>query len=83
MSRITTGRIVNLLANDMLKFNDVTKYLHFLWIGTFVGIAMIAVLWVQIGAAALGVIIALILTLAAKSYIASLLAKERLINTTD
>lgn len=79
MSHITIGRIVNLLANDMLKFNDVTRYLHYLWIGTLVGIVMIAILWLQIGAAALGVVVALIVILAMKSYIASLLAKERLI----
>ncbi|EDV27234.1 uncharacterized protein TRIADDRAFT_23227, partial [Trichoplax adhaerens] len=78
VSQITIGRIVNILANDMLKFNDVTKYLHYLWIGTLVGIAMIVVLWLQVGFAALGVIIALIFILALKTYIASLLAKERL-----
>ncbi|EDV27233.1 uncharacterized protein TRIADDRAFT_54972 [Trichoplax adhaerens] len=78
VSRITTGRIVNILANDMLKFNDVTKYLTFLWVGTATAIAMIAILWLQIGIATFGVISVVALVLGLKSYVASLLATERL-----
>lgn len=81
VSRFTTGRIINILANDMLKFNDVTKYLTYIWNGTMVGIAMIAILWLQIGTATLGVIAVLIVVFTLKTYIASLLAVERSVST--
>ncbi|EDV27235.1 uncharacterized protein TRIADDRAFT_22762, partial [Trichoplax adhaerens] len=78
ISQITTGRIINILANDMLKFNDATKFLQYLWVGAIVGIVMLVILWLQIGIASLGVIVVLIVTIAFTTIIASFLARERI-----
>uniref|UniRef100_A0A3Q3LYS7 Multidrug resistance-associated protein 4-like n=1 Tax=Labrus bergylta TaxID=56723 RepID=A0A3Q3LYS7_9LABR len=53
MGKTTTGQIVNLLSNDVNKFDDVTIFLHFLWVGPLQAAAVVGLLWVEIGASCL------------------------------
>ncbi|XP_041806324.1 ATP-binding cassette sub-family C member 4-like [Chelmon rostratus] len=48
-AKTTTGQIVNLLSNDVNKFDEVTLYLHFLWIGPLQAAAVIVLLMYAIG----------------------------------
>ncbi|TKS67158.1 Multidrug resistance-associated protein 4 [Collichthys lucidus] len=48
-AKTTTGQIVNLLSNDVNKFDEVTLYLHFLWIGPLQAVTVIVLLMYAIG----------------------------------
>ncbi|XP_068428332.1 ATP-binding cassette sub-family C member 4-like [Clinocottus analis] len=48
-AKTTTGQIVNLLSNDVNKFDELTLYLHFLWIGPIQAVAVILLLMYAIG----------------------------------
>ncbi|KAG7502092.1 Multidrug resistance-associated 4 [Solea senegalensis] len=48
-SKTTTGQIVNLVSNDVNKFDEVTLHLHFLWIGPLQAVVVIVLLIYAIG----------------------------------
>ncbi|XP_037646450.1 multidrug resistance-associated protein 4-like isoform X3 [Sebastes umbrosus] len=48
-AKTTTGQIVNLVSNDVNKFDEVTLYLHFLWIGPLQAATVILLLMYAIG----------------------------------
>ncbi|XP_071838678.1 ATP-binding cassette sub-family C member 4-like isoform X3 [Apostichopus japonicus] len=45
----TVGQIVNLLSNDVNRFDRVTLFMHYLWIAPIQILTMLAVLWYQMG----------------------------------
>uniref|UniRef100_A0A8C5A253 Multidrug resistance-associated protein 4 n=1 Tax=Gadus morhua TaxID=8049 RepID=A0A8C5A253_GADMO len=47
--KTTTGQIVNLLSNDVSKFDDLTMFLHYLWVGPIQVAVVVALLWGEIG----------------------------------
>uniref|UniRef100_A0A3P9MIE5 Multidrug resistance-associated protein 4 n=1 Tax=Oryzias latipes TaxID=8090 RepID=A0A3P9MIE5_ORYLA len=62
LAKTTTGQIVNLLSNDVNKFDEVTLYLHFLWLGPLQGIIVTVLLLYAIGPSCLaGMAVLLIL----------------------
>ncbi|XP_054831012.1 ATP-binding cassette sub-family C member 4 [Eublepharis macularius] len=63
MTKTTTGQIVNLLSNDVNKFDQVTIFLHFLWAGPLQAIAVTALLWLEIGPSCLAGMAVLIILL--------------------
>ncbi|KAM3857219.1 ATP-binding cassette sub-family C member 4-like [Diretmus argenteus] len=60
MGKTTTGQIVNLLSNDVNKFDEVTIFLHFLWVGPLQAAAVVGLLWVEIGPSCLAGMVVLI-----------------------
>ncbi|KAI4565329.1 hypothetical protein MJT46_009672 [Ovis ammon polii x Ovis aries] len=53
IGKTTTGQIVNLLSNDVNRFDSVTTRLHILWIGPLNAITVIILLWMEIGISSL------------------------------
>ncbi|XP_061693359.1 ATP-binding cassette sub-family C member 4-like [Syngnathoides biaculeatus] len=49
MGQTTTGQIVNLLSNDVNRFDEITLNLHYLWVGPLQAVVIIYFLWYEIG----------------------------------
>ncbi|XP_071321048.1 ATP-binding cassette sub-family C member 4-like isoform X2 [Trachinotus anak] len=49
MGQTTTGQIVNLLSNDVNRFDEITLNLHYLWVGPLQAMVIIVFLWFEIG----------------------------------
>ncbi|XP_009190354.1 multidrug resistance-associated protein 4 isoform X5 [Papio anubis] len=77
MGKTTTGQIVNLLSNDVNKFDQVTVFLHFLWAGPLQAIAVTALLWMEIGISCLAGMAVLIILLPLQSCFGKLFSSLR------
>ncbi|XP_010829865.1 PREDICTED: multidrug resistance-associated protein 4-like [Bison bison bison] len=69
MGKTTTGQIVNLLSNDVNRFDQVTTFLHYLWVGPLQAIAVTALLWMEIGISCLAGMMVLIILLLLQSCV--------------
>ncbi|XP_065758454.1 ATP-binding cassette sub-family C member 4-like [Muntiacus reevesi] len=69
MRKTTTGQIVNLLSNDVNRFDQVTVFLHYLWVGPLQAITVTALLWMEIGISCLAGMVVLIILLLLQSCI--------------
>ncbi|XP_016373988.1 ATP-binding cassette sub-family C member 4 [Sinocyclocheilus rhinocerous] len=77
MGQTTTGQIVNLLSNDVSKFDEVTIFLHFLWVGPLQAAAVIGLLWQEIGASCLAGMAVLIFLMPLQTMFGKLFSKYR------
>nr|XP_036880742.1 multidrug resistance-associated protein 4 [Manis javanica] len=77
MGKTTTGQIVNLLSNDVNKFDQVTIFLHFLWAGPLQAIAVTALLWMEIGISCLAGMAVIIILLPLQSCFGKLFSSLR------
>ncbi|XP_068923442.1 ATP-binding cassette sub-family C member 4 isoform X2 [Petaurus breviceps papuanus] len=77
MGKTTTGQIVNLLSNDVNKFDQVTVFLHFLWAGPIQAIAVTALLWLEIGVSCLAGMAVLLIFLPLQSCFGRLFSSLR------
>ncbi|XP_066477246.1 ATP-binding cassette sub-family C member 4 [Tiliqua scincoides] len=77
LTKTTTGQIVNLLSNDVNKFDQVTIFLHFLWAGPLQAIAVTALLWYEIGPSCLAGMAILIILLPLQTCIGRLFSSLR------
>nr|XP_020038730.1 multidrug resistance-associated protein 4 isoform X4 [Castor canadensis] len=77
MGKTTTGQIVNLLSNDVNKFDQVTIFLHFLWAGPLQAVAVTVLLWMEIGISCLAGMAVLIILLPLQSCIGKLFSSLR------
>ncbi|KAM5312286.1 ATP-binding cassette sub-family C member 4 isoform 2-T2 [Glossophaga mutica] len=77
MGKTTTGQIVNLLSNDVNKFDQVTIFLHFLWVGPLQAIAVTVLLWMDIGISCLAGMAVLIILLPLQSCFGKLFSSLR------
>uniref|UniRef100_A0A8C8B2U8 ATP binding cassette subfamily C member 4 n=1 Tax=Otus sunia TaxID=257818 RepID=A0A8C8B2U8_9STRI len=77
MAKTTTGQIVNLLSNDVNKFDQVTIFLHFLWAGPIQAVAVTVLLWMEIGASCLAGMAVLIILLPVQTCIGRLFSSLR------
>lgn len=53
LGKTTVGQAVNLMANDVNRFDAGIVYMHFLWIGPITTVIVTYFLWLEVGAAAL------------------------------
>ncbi|XP_063068367.1 multidrug resistance-associated protein 4 isoform X2 [Engraulis encrasicolus] len=77
MGQTTTGQIVNLLSNDVNKFDQVTIFLHFLWVGPLQAAAVIGLLWQEIGPSCLAGMAVLVFLMPLQTVFGRLFSKFR------
>ncbi|CAI9178849.1 unnamed protein product [Rangifer tarandus platyrhynchus] len=77
MGKTTTGQIVNLLSNDVSRFDQVAMFLHYLWVGPLQAIVVTALLWMEIGMSCLAGMAVLIILLLLQSCIGKLFSSLR------
>lgn len=72
MGQTTTGQIVNLLSNDVNRFDEITFNLHYLWVGPLQAAVIIVFLWYEIGASCLGGVAAIALMMPIQTWFGKL-----------
>ncbi|XP_066267906.1 ATP-binding cassette sub-family C member 4-like isoform X5 [Branchiostoma lanceolatum] len=77
MTQTTTGQIVNLLSNDVNRFDQAILFLHYLWIGPLQCIAVVVLLWEDLGVAGLIGSAVLLISLPIQSILGKTFAKIR------
>ncbi|XP_051568184.1 ATP-binding cassette sub-family C member 4-like [Myxocyprinus asiaticus] len=77
MGQTTTGQIVNLLSNDVSKFDEVTIFLHFLWVGPLQAAAVVCLLWYEIGPSCLAGMAVLLFLMPLQTMFGKLFSKFR------
>ncbi|KAM7177934.1 ATP-binding cassette sub-family C member 4 isoform 3-T3 [Macrochelys suwanniensis] len=77
LGKTNSGQIVNLLSNDVNKFDQVTIFLHFLWAGPLQAIAVTVLLWIEIGPSCLAGMAILIILLPLQTCIGKLFSSLR------
>lgn len=77
MEKTTTGQIVNLLSNDVNRFDEVTIFLHFLWVGPLQAVVVVALLWTEIGPSCLAGIAVLMFLMPVQTICGKLFSKFR------
>ncbi|KAI4565332.1 hypothetical protein MJT46_009675 [Ovis ammon polii x Ovis aries] len=77
MGKTTTGQVVNLLSNDVNRFDQVTMFLHYLWIGPLQAVTVTALLWMEIGVSCLAGMAVLIILLLLQTCFGKLFSSLR------
>ncbi|KAJ0062303.1 hypothetical protein NL108_007506, partial [Boleophthalmus pectinirostris] len=77
MGKTTTGQIVNLLSNDVNRFDEVTIFLHFLWVGPLQAAAVVGLLWAEIGPSCLIGMVVLMFLMPTQTMFGRLFSKFR------
>ncbi|XP_035533359.1 multidrug resistance-associated protein 4-like [Morone saxatilis] len=72
MGRTTTGQIVNLLSNDVNRFDEITLNLHYLWVGPLQAVVIILLLWYEIGPSCLAGVAGIALMMAVQTWFGKL-----------
>lgn len=77
--KTAAGQIVNLLSNDVNRFDSVTMWLHFVWIMPLQTVVITYLIWEAVGWSALiGVLAIFLQTVPVQSYLSKLTSKLRL-----
>ncbi|ELR57679.1 hypothetical protein M91_05764, partial [Bos mutus] len=77
MGKTTTGQIVNLLSNDVNRFDQVMMFLHYLWVGPLLAVTVTTLLWMEIGMSYLPAMAVLIILLLLQSCFRMLFSSLR------
>nr|CAD7398177.1 unnamed protein product [Timema poppensis] len=78
LGETATGKVVNLLSNDVARFDLVFLMFHSLWLGPLVTVAIAYIIWQEAGVPGLVGVIVVLLVLPTQAYLARLTAKYRL-----
>ncbi|XP_015127765.1 multidrug resistance-associated protein 4 [Diachasma alloeum] len=77
-NRTTSGQIINLLSNDVARFDQVFTLLHSLWIIPLQSAAIAYLIWQNVGMATLaGIFLLLMQTVPVQGYLSGLTARLR------
>ncbi|XP_067669590.1 ATP-binding cassette sub-family C member 4-like isoform X2 [Haliotis asinina] len=77
LGETTVGQIVNLMSNDVNRFDQAVIFLHFLWIGPVQAIAVLVILWYELGPAVLAGFAVLILLIPLQGWMGKLFSVLR------
>lgn len=72
------GKVVNLLSNDVNRFDWVTVFLNSMWTAPLLTLIVGALLWIEIGVAGMIGIIIVFIVVPIQSYTGKLSSKYRL-----
>ncbi|XP_041637494.1 ATP-binding cassette sub-family C member 4-like [Cheilinus undulatus] len=72
MGRTTTGQIVNLLSNDVNRFDEITINLHYLWVGPLQAVVILVFLWYEVGPSCLAGMAVIVLMLPLQTWFGKL-----------
>ncbi|TNN61497.1 Multidrug resistance-associated protein 4 [Liparis tanakae] len=72
MVHTTTGQIVNLLSNDVNRFDEITLNLHYLWVGPLQATVIILFLWYEIGPSCLAGVAIIVLMMPVQTWFGKL-----------
>ncbi|XP_040123204.1 multidrug resistance-associated protein 4-like [Oryx dammah] len=72
MRKTTTGQVVNMLSNDVNRFDQVMMFLQYLWVGPLQALAVTALIWMEIGISCLAGMVVLIILLLLQSWFGKL-----------
>ncbi|KAJ3584308.1 hypothetical protein NHX12_014804 [Muraenolepis orangiensis] len=74
-AQTTTGQIVNLLSTDVNKFDELSIFLHYLWVGPLNVVVVVALLWSVIGPSCLAGCVVLLFLMPLQSLSGKLFSK--------
>ncbi|BFZ06670.1 hypothetical protein BsWGS_09709 [Bradybaena similaris] len=77
LGETTTGQIVNLMSNDVNRFDQAVVFLHFLWVGPLQAIAVLVILWHELGPSVLAGFFVLLLLIPVQGFMGKLFSKLR------
>ncbi|CAL7941694.1 unnamed protein product [Xylocopa violacea] len=78
LNQITSGQVVNILSNDVSRFDEMCYYLNFIWITPIQIIVITVILWYKVGVSSLiGIGALLLITLPSDSIFIALIHKMR------
>ncbi|XP_069987945.1 ATP-binding cassette sub-family C member 4 isoform X1 [Penaeus vannamei] len=78
LGKTTIGQMVNLLSNDVNRFDTSVIFIHYLWIGPLQTAIVLAILWQELGPSCLAGIMLLILFVPLQSWMGKVFSKLRL-----
>ncbi|XP_074657445.1 ATP-binding cassette subfamily C member 4-like [Tubulanus polymorphus] len=77
LNKTTVGQIVNLMSNDVSRFDIAVIFCHYLWLGPIQAVTVLALLWYNLGPSCLAGFAVLILLVPLQSYMGKLFAMLR------
>ncbi|XP_041354291.1 ATP-binding cassette sub-family C member 4-like [Gigantopelta aegis] len=77
LGETTTGQIVNLMSNDVNRFDQAVIFLHFMWVGPLQALAVLIILWHELGPTVLAGFAVLLLLIPVQGWMGKLFSKLR------
>lgn len=78
MSNTASGQVVNLMSNDVQRFDTAPVFLHYIWLMPFVVVVVTYLIWQHIGVATLSALVVILLqSLLVQGYLSALQTKYR------